>query len=385
MSRLAVIALIGCVSLSAPALAQSDAAISAQTAYEMAARLEAGDGVLQNYAKAREWFEKSAQMGLPAAKNALARYLFDGLGGPQDIPRALTLFAAAAQTGQAAFQYEYATALETRGDGRADPALAAEFYTKAADQGHLDAMASLGVLYQNGIGVTKDLDRARTLYEGPAAQGNARAQNNLGLLYVRGEGVEQDYGKAAALFAAAAEQGLKVAMTNLGVMYENGFGVPLDEARSAELYRLGGRGNEDAATSDFPAYDDRLLPLQVTDESTRALMRSAAGGDPVAQFQLAWLILSQPQTTPDQTRQAVSMMMASANSGYAPAMANMGWLYASGRGVPQDYVLAQMWLVLASSSGFDPARSLNADLSRRMTSDQISEAQAMAAVKRGQK
>ena len=61
-----------------------------------------------------------------------------------------------------------------------------------------------------------------------AEQGDAGAQNFLGLMYNQGEGVTQDYAEAAKWYRMAAEQGVDQAQYNLGVSYANGEGVPQD-------------------------------------------------------------------------------------------------------------------------------------------------------------
>lgn len=357
-----------------PLCAHAQTSKDAEGMYQKGLQYQTGQGVLQNYAQAAEWYAKAAQQGHPAAQNRLAQQLFEGLGVAQDAEAALTWFARAAESGGAQYQFDYATALEaTR-----RVAQAAQVYLMAADQGHLEAQTSLGVLYQNGQGVPKDSERARALYEGPAGAGLARAQNNLGLLYVRGDGVEQNYERAAQLFQLAAEQGMYTAMTNLGVMYENGFGVARDEVKAHELYRLGGRKDEQQQL-DLPLYDPRLARPVATPEAQEILQKAVLARDPVAQFQLAWLLL-QPETVPfEDQRLAARLMGEAAQSGLSSAMANLGWMHFEGLGVPQDYVLGHMWLVLASSSGDSQIQSLNAQLSRNLLPSQIDEAQKKAA------
>ena len=60
-----------------------------------------------------------------------------------------------------------------------------------------------------------------------------------------------------------------------------------------------------------------------------------------------------------------------AEQGDASAQINLGVMYATGRGVPQDYVSAHMWLNLGASK----AREMVAE---SMTREQIAEAQARA-------
>ncbi|WP_146591321.1 SEL1-like repeat protein [Puniceibacterium confluentis] len=354
------------------------AAESGDTAAQitLAQRYHDGDGVVQNFARAADWFARAAEAGVAEAQNRLGRYYHSGLGVQADRAAALRWLGAAADQGAPQHLYDLAGVLEEARDDPQTLTRAAGLYERAAGAGHTGAAVSLGVMYQNGTGVAQDPDRARALYEPAAAAGDARALNNLGLLYVRGSGVPQDYTRAAQLFAAAAEQGLAQAITNLGVMYDNGYGVPQDDAEAARLYRLGSAGAPVAETG-F-AYDPRLAPPPSEPAARDALRAAARAGDPVAEFQLGWLLVQGTEPTPEDWQQAAALFGRAAAKGHAASMAGLGLLYMRGRGVPQDYVLAQMWLVLAGSAGLDSAPALSAALQARMTSGQINEAQALA-------
>ncbi|MBE1291303.1 MAG: hypothetical protein GJ677_02320 [Rhodobacteraceae bacterium] len=351
-------------------IAQAEAGnVTAQT--DLAFLYHEGGAVLQNFATAAAWAQKAAEAGDARAQNLLGQYFHTGLGGMQDAAQARHWLQAAANTGAPQFLFDYATVLE-----QSPPHLeeAVATYQRAVDAGHLEAAVSLGVLYQEGRGVAVDYDQARALYESAATQNHARALNNLGLLYVRGHGVDQDYEKAAALFAAAADQGLDQALTNLGVMYENGFGVALDEERAATLYRQGGQ----AAKAPALHYDDRLAP-PVTDPAGRAALRRAAdAGDPVAGFQLAWLLAEDPASDAADLSRAARLFYAAAQNGHATSMVNLALLYFEGRGVPQDYALGQMWLILAGAAQHPDAPTLSRQFAARLTPGQMADAQQMA-------
>ena len=62
-----------------------------------------------------------------------------------------------------------------------------------------------------------------------AKRGNADAQNKLGVMYQNGSGVSQDHAQAAAWYRKAAEQGNELAKNNLGAMSQEGRDVPQDE------------------------------------------------------------------------------------------------------------------------------------------------------------
>ena len=61
-----------------------------------------------------------------------------------------------------------------------------------------------------------------------AEQGDAVAQYNLGLMYDNGYGVSQDYKTAVKWYTLAAEQGVADAQYALGWMYYKEYGVLLD-------------------------------------------------------------------------------------------------------------------------------------------------------------
>src|SRR5262249_19758299 len=96
-----------------------------------------------------------------------------------------------------------------------DKAAAKDKADAMVEPGVIDAMAELGVLYMDGLGVTQDYAKARDWYEKAAAKDNALAMVNLGLFYENGRGVTQDYAKARDWYEKAATQGHEIASTAL--------------------------------------------------------------------------------------------------------------------------------------------------------------------------
>jgi len=116
-----------------------------------------------------------------------------------------------------------------------------------AQQGDAEAQFNLGVMYENGQGVTQDYRQAAAWYQKVANQGDARAQFNLGLMYNKGRGVAQDYRQAAAWYQKAANQGDTGAQNNLGLMYSNGHGVAQDYRQAMAWYqKAANQGNAEA-------------------------------------------------------------------------------------------------------------------------------------------
>ena len=68
-----------------------------------------------------------------------------------------------------------------------------------------------------------------------AIQGYPRAQTILGVMYEDGEGVSQDYAEAIKWYRLDADKGFARGQANLGSMYNAGLGVPQDIAKAMSL------------------------------------------------------------------------------------------------------------------------------------------------------
>jgi len=81
-----------------------------------------------------------------------------------------------------------------------------------------------------------------------AELGDAEAQYNLGVMYDEGASVEKDLVKATEWYRKAAEQGFLEAQYNLGMMYYHGLGVHPDRAEASRWLQLAAdRGDSEAA------------------------------------------------------------------------------------------------------------------------------------------
>jgi len=130
---------------------------------------------------------------------------------------------------------------------KGDFATALKEWQPLAEQGNAVAQFNLGVMYENGQGVTQDYKTAVKYYTLAAEQGYADAQFNLGWMYYSGQGVTQDYKTAVKYFTLAAEQGHAKAQSNLGNMYVNGQGVIQNFARAHMWWNIAAsKGNKTA-------------------------------------------------------------------------------------------------------------------------------------------
>src|SRR5690606_3665074 len=110
-------------------------------------------------------------------------------------------------------------------------------YLAAHDMGYPIATRALGRLYDYGLGVDTEFDKAAAFYRQALDAGFAPAATDLGLLHQRGEGFEKDPVEAARLYRIAAEAGDPSGQIQLGYLYENGIGLEKDEAAAVRWYR----------------------------------------------------------------------------------------------------------------------------------------------------
>jgi TPR repeat protein len=74
----------------------------------------------------------------------------------------------------------------------------------------------------------------------------------------------------------------------------------------------------------------------------------------------------------------VSLSVLAAEQGDAKVQSNLGVMYAYGKSVLQDNVMAHMWYNIASANGHDKAGEWRDERADLMSSADISKAQAMA-------
>lgn len=90
------------------------------------------------------------------------------------------------------------------------------------------------------------------------------------------------------------------------------------------------------------------------------------------------LMYSMGQGVTQDDKEAVKWYRLSADQGQTFAQYNLGVLYGNGRGVPQDLIRAYKWFNIAEANGYEDRRKSRDIAEKRMTPDQIAEAQRLA-------
>ncbi len=195
---------------------------------DLAAGIAAYEG--KDFAAARRELLPLAEAGDAEAQWRLGRMFELGLGVPQDLREAASWYRRAAEKNQpdAAFHLGALYHHSSLGGGDAD---AVPWYRIAAEAGHLFAQLELAHIYDSTQGYGRPfvptdkaeaqrwLDRAVPTLEACAGEGDPKCQLELAILYNDGLGVPKDMREAVRLYHLAAEGNEPRAQFMLGFFY----------------------------------------------------------------------------------------------------------------------------------------------------------------------
>lgn len=275
----------------------------------------------------------------------------------KDYKSAMSAYEALAREGYSAAQNNLGVMYDNGEGVSEDNAEAVKWYRKAADLGNARSQNSLGLMYQHGEGVDRDPAEAMKWYRKAAAQDNADALNNIAVMYDNGEGMPEDDVEAAKWYRLAAEKGSPEARTSLGYMYENGEGVAADINEAVKWYRLAAeQGFAQGQTNLGLMYQNGRGVPQDYAEAAKWYRRAADQGHAQGQTNLA-ILYDNGQGVPMDDLEAASWYRKAAEQGYDVAQTNLGVMYQNGEGVARDAREAVKWYRLAAEQGFPNAQT----------------------------
>ncbi len=153
---------------------------------------------------------------------------------------------------------------------------ALQWYFKAAEAGNAQAQFLLGLKYETGTDVGRDLAEAANWYEKAANQGNMEAQFKLATLLERGQGRAADLAAAAQWYERAARNGFAPAQYNLGIILLNTASTD-DERIGGLVWLIKARDRGVAPAAKFIARIESLWPAELM---AAAEQRAAGLGAP---------------------------------------------------------------------------------------------------------
>ncbi len=257
-------------------------------------------------------------------------------------------------------------------------------YMKEANNGNIDAMYNLGLIFTTEGGYTykeKDSEEEITIennfkeafkwYSMAANAGDADSQLELAILYGEGRGVAQNYTESLNWYIKSAEQNNHVAQYNLGVIYSEGKGVKVDNKEAVKWYTLAANNGDSTAQ-----YNLGVIYFQGVEgvskdieKSFKWISKAAENGD-----EDALSMLSQPKFI----KHTANWYRKRAENGDIEAQLKTASFYLWGKGFNKDIVRAHMWFNIASVSGNEEALENRKSIEKTMTLEQIEQAQNLA-------
>ena len=205
-----------------------------------------------------------------------------------------------------------------------------------ADGGHPLAQQLVGYMFSLGVGVKKDVARARAYLEQSAAQGFPAGQQELAYLLLENDPSPADVKRAYDLYVAASNAGFSKAKTHLAYQLTAGRFGPPDYARSQALYA-------EAAEKGHPAAIFALTFFPDTRAANLARLRALAdAGNPEGNH---WLC--EAHFADKTLAAAIEDCALAARAGFAGSRAILAHAYAKGTGVAADAREAAHWARLA--------------------------------------
>lgn len=170
-----------------------------------------GEGVEKDDAKAVEWFYKAAKQGNELGMHELGNCFRYGHGVSKDLEQAVVWYAKAAKAGNLESMVRLGDLMTEPDSEVKDVEKGVEWLAKAAEAGNAEAQLMLGMLYLDldDLGtVERDMIAGLDWLKKAAAQENGNAEFLLGVCYAQGIGVDRDLSKAKNLAGMALEHGV---------------------------------------------------------------------------------------------------------------------------------------------------------------------------------
>lgn len=398
-------ALLGCAVLSLTGVRAADFRVP--TPEELPGASEAVRGALAALEK-KETAEAVKQLRAAASKgDANAQFVLGlcfqyGQGVTQSLEEARAMYVKASANGQAAAQFFLGMFLlgSDADSVRRDAKTAIGWLERAAGQKFYRAHHQLADVYLTGLGVSRDVAKARLWLLKASQDGDPVSSYRLAIMAEKGEGLEKpDPDEALKLYLKAAAEGLPDAMVYLGRMhqtgvrgepdlgkareyYENaeklksaearfrlgqlhqyGLGVKKDEARAVFYYRKGAEQNEPNCMFQMGLMAAAGTGIKKDEAEARDwYKRAAAMNFAPAYHALAVMHEEGRGGLEKNVREALSHYLRAGELGDAASQNKLGVWYRSEDGpVARDPVAAAAWFGLAAQSGY-PAAQVNLGL-----------------------
>ena len=279
-----------------------------------------GMGVEKNQSKAFEYYKESADAGFSEGQSSLGDCYKYGWGVESDINLAVKCYSSAVEQGDKDAMYELSELLLNDEGADKDEVRGVELLKNAAENGHAKAQFMYGSLLINPSAmdvssVAQDVSAGIDWMQKSAAQSFGMAECTLATFYAQGIGVEKDLAKAKDLYERALEHG--------GLMKDME-----DDARKmlAELESAIDSSKE--TSEEYPGIDENASEEDKVE--FKELYLKAQNGDSDAQYRLGVRLSLGRYGASKNRRLASDWYKKSADGGNIEAMVSLADYYKDG-------------------------------------------------------
>ena len=242
-----------------------------------------------------------------------------------------------------------------------------------AEAGDAAAQTLVAEIYARGLGMPRSATKAAEWYSKAAQQGVPEAQFQYALMLLDGNFVEKDADRAFELMQIAADKGNRLAQFNLAQMILDRQSSFESQKRAVSYYeKAANAGLADAQYAMAQVYANGFGGRQADDKVARSwLERSAMQNFDTAQLDLGtWLVEGRGGAR--NTQAGFGWLKRAAEGGNVAAQNRLAKLYRAGVGVEANVIEGAAWYVSARRAGLiDPE---NEDFLAGLTPEEMKDA-----------
>ena len=306
------------------------------TEYRIGKMHAAGQGTDQDYQKAAEWFQLSAERKYKYAQYSLGALYHRGQGVEQDLYKAFELYLKSAKQGFPYADFEVAKMYRDGIGTDKDETKASQYFQRAFNGFEILEQTSkddkiqyrLGWMLQNGVGTELDLKRAKEYYQKSAKMGNAFSSFALAKIVLKEENPDPDELKRAIEFLQSVADSDDVALKDI---------------KDSAAYSLGKLFLE-----------GKVMAKNIA-QAMHYFETSNEYGNPWASYQLGKLYLQGKEMSKN-IEKAIQYLTSSAEVGNPFSQYLLGKTYLLGKDVAKDKEQAIKWLSLSAEQGNEYAK-----------------------------
>lgn len=248
--------------------------------------------------------------------------------------------------------------------------IAIKCFENGSKYGFSDSIMELALVYMKGVGVEKDLNKAKYYFKILSNNYNSYiAQYNLGMIYHQ----EKKYLKSLKYFELSGEQEYSEALMKIGIIYRDGLGVKRNPIKTYQYFEKAAKLNNTNAFFYLGVFNEDGFGTKKNINRTRRYYKLAArygieegllnlglyyiGKEQTDLAKYYWGISSNPNAKNNlgilyskegNYLEAKKMFEMAGEQGHSNSLVSLGKLYLNGQGVEENFDIGIDYIVQAA-------------------------------------